>query len=229
MSKEKKEVFIPEQDPGYRSELIPLLIDKINAKSYLEIGLGDGEIFEEVNCLEKCGVDPQYNNHEYDKGTECEIKPTHQMTSDEFFAQNKKTFDIIFIDGMHEALYAERDINNSIPCLNEGGYIICHDMNPLTKEAQIVPRTQNYWNGDVWKAWVKIRQTNPNVSMSVISVDCGLGIIQKGSQKLLDTKGLEITYDNLEKHREEWLNLISLEDFLNQHGYTNLAIDKLNR
>lgn len=208
---------IPEQNPGYRSKLISLLIDKINAKSYLEIGLGDGEIFEEVNCLEKCGVDPQYGNHEYGKGTECEIKPTHQMTSDEFFAQNKKTFDIIFIDGMHEALYAERDINNSISCLNEGGYIICHDMNPLTKESQIVPRIQNYWHGDVWKAWVNIRQSNPNICMRVIPVDCGLGIIQKGSQKLLDIKGLDITYENLEKHREEWLNSISLEDFLNKN------------
>ena len=213
--KDKFKEFPPRNEhPGYRSKLIPLLINKINAKSYLEIGLGDGKIFKGVDCAEKYGVDPQYGNFEYDKGTKCQIKPTHQMTSDEFFKQNKKTFDVIFIDGMHEAEYAERDINNSISCLNEGGYIICHDMNPLTKESQIVPRIQNYWQGDVWKAWVNIRQSNPNICMRVIPVDCGLGIIQKGSQKLLDIKGLDITYDNLEKHREEWLNFISIEEFL---------------
>ena len=118
---------------------------------------------------------------------------------------------------MHDAEYVQRDINNSISCLNDGGCIICHDMNPLTKESQIVPRIQTQWHGDGWKAWVHFRQSDPNITMCVVEEDCGLGIIQKGSQKLLDTKGLEITYDNLEKHRQEWLNLISLEDFLNQH------------
>ena len=206
MNEEKKPLTNKKRRPEYRSKLISLLINKINAKFYLEIGLGDGRNFKGVDCAEKYGVDPR------------QIKPTHQMTSDEFFKQNKKTFDVIFIDGMHEAGYAERDINNSISCLNEGGYIICHDMNPLTKESQIVPRIQDYWHGDVWKAWVNIRQSNPNICMRVIPVDCGLGIIQKGSQKLLDIKGLDITYENLEKHREEWLNSISLEDFLNKHG-----------
>lgn len=200
-----------------RKQIIQKLIDKINAQSYLEIGLGSGDVFRSIECPKKYGVDPQFGNFLFEKGTECQIKPTHQMTSDEFFKQNKKTFDVIFVDGMHEAEYVERDINNSISCLNEGGYIICHDMNPLTKKSQIVPRMQVYWHGDCWKSWVNTRQTNPNVSMCVIAEDCGLGIIQKGSQKPLDTKGLDITYENLEKHREEWLNLISLEDFLNKN------------
>ena len=186
LTKNKMDIYIKKNAyPGYRSKLTSLLINKINAKSYLEIGLGSGEVFKGVDCSEKYGVDPQYGNFEYHKGIPCQIKPTHQMTSDEFFKQNKKTFDVIFIDGMHEAEYAERDINNSISCLNEGGYIICHDMNPLTKESQIVPRIQSYWHGDVWKAWVKIRQTNLNISMCVIREDCGLGIIQKGFQELL--------------------------------------------
>ena len=201
-----------------REVLIQRLINKINAQSYLEIGLGEGDVFRSIKCPTKYGVDPQYGNFEYEKGTRCEIKPTHQMSSDEFFAQNKKTFDVIFIDGMHEAGYAERDTNNAISCLNDGGYIVCHDINPLTKESQITPRIQTYWHGDVWKGWVNPRQTNPNISMCVIPEDCGLGIIQKGSQKLLDIKDLDITYENLDKYREKWLNLISLKEFLNKHG-----------
>lgn len=201
-----------------RANFIQRIIKKNNAQSYLEIGLGDGEVFQSIKCKNKYGVDPQFGNYEYHKGSECLIQPTHQTTSDEFFEQNKKTFDVIFIDGMHDAEYVQRDINNSISCLNDGGYIICHDMNPLTKKSQIVPRIQEAWHGDCWKAWINIRQTNPNISMCVIPEDCGLGIIQKGTQKLLDIKGLDITYENLEKHREEWLNLISLEEFLNKHG-----------
>jgi hypothetical protein len=199
-----------------RQNLIQHIIDHIDAQSYLEIGLGEGKVFKSINCKEKFGVDPQFGDYQFEKGSMCLTRPTHQMTSDEFFAQNKKTFDVIFIDGMHEAGYAERDINNSLSCLSDGGYIICHDMNPLTKESQIVPRIQSYWHGDVWKAWVKIRQTNLNISMCVIREDCGLGIIQKGFQELLDVEGVDITYENLEKNREEWLNLISLKDFLNK-------------
>jgi len=57
--------------------------------------------------------------------------------------------------------------------------------------------------------------------MCVIPQDCGLGIIQKGAQQLLNLNGLDVTYDNLEKNREEWLNLISLEVFLNKYKLQN--------
>ena len=198
-----------------RLQIIQKLIDKINAQFYLEIGLGDGRVFERVNCLEKYGVDPQFGNHEYHKGSACLIQPTHQMTSDEFFKQNKKTFDVIFIDGMHESEYVERDINNSLNALNDNGFVICHDMSPTSKNMQIVPRIQSEWTGDCWKAWVKIRSTNPNINMFVVDTDYGCGVIQKGSQKLLDVQGQELTYENLDKNREEWLNLINVNKFLN--------------
>lgn len=191
-----------------RAKIIQRLIEKIDAQSYLEIGIGDNKVFESIKCVNKVSVDPCISDGS------IHIKPTFKMTSDEFFQQNKKTFDVIFIDGMHQADYVQRDINNSLSCLNDDGYIICHDMNPLTKESQIVPRIQGYWHGDVWKAWVNIRQTNPNVTMCVITEDCGLGIIQKGSQELLDIKGLDVTYENLNKHRKEWLNLISINKFI---------------
>lgn len=196
-----------------RLDILQKIINKINAQSYVEIGLGSGDVFRGIKCPKKYGVDPQFGDYVFEKGTQCAIKPTHELTSDQFFEQNKETFDVIFIDGMHLAEYVERDINNSLACLNDDGYIICHDMNPLTKGSQIMPRIQESWHGDVWKGWVNIRQTNPNISMCVIPDNCGLGIIQKGSQKLLDVKGLDITYENLEKHREEWLNLVSIEEF----------------
>jgi hypothetical protein len=209
------------QEKINRLVLIQKLIDKIDAQSYVEIGLGEGDVFTNIKCPKKYGVDPQFGDFVFTKGSKCIIRPTHEMTSDQFFQQNKETFDVIFIDGMHEASYAERDINNSISCLNDGGYIVCHDMNPLTRESQIVPRSQIYWHGDAWKAWVNIRKTNPNITMCVIPQDCGLGIIQKGTQQLLNLNGLDITYDNLEKNREEWLNLISLEVFLNKYKLQN--------
>ena len=48
-------------------------------------------------------------------------------TSDEFFKNNTKIFDIIYIDGFHEAPQVYKDICNSWHCLNKNGIIICDD------------------------------------------------------------------------------------------------------
>ena len=48
-------------------------------------------------------------------------------TSDEFFLNNKEMFDIIYIDGWHEAPQVYKDINNSWNTLNINGIIICDD------------------------------------------------------------------------------------------------------
>ena len=82
-------------------------------------------IIDKINIKYKVGVDPCLEAHDRE--------PTFKLTSDDFFAKNKETFDIIFIDGLHESEQVERDINNSLLCLNQGGYIVCHDINP-TKE-----------------------------------------------------------------------------------------------
>lgn len=194
-----------------RQTLIQKLINKIDAQSYLEIGLGRGLTYKNINCKKIYGVDPKTGG--WDAGQECSVEPTHVMTSDQFFKQNTERFDVIFIDGLHEADTVERDINNALDCLNSEGYIVCHDMNPMSKKSQDVPRVQKSWHGDCWKAWVRIRQVNPDISMCVITADCGLGVIQRGSQELLDVNGLEIIYENLEPNRELWLNLISPEEF----------------
>ena len=46
-----------------------------------------------------------------------------KLTSDDFFKSNKETFDVIFIDGMHQTEYVLNDFNNSVKCLNDNGKI----------------------------------------------------------------------------------------------------------
>ena len=48
-------------------------------------------------------------------------------TSDKFFKNNNQKFDVIYIDGWHEANQVYKDINNSWDCLNVNGIIICDD------------------------------------------------------------------------------------------------------
>jgi len=114
-----------------RFNIINILGKYIKAKSYLEIGVANGTNFSKVNIENKLGVDPDPTS-----------KATIIDTSDSFFAKNDKYFDIIFIDGLHHKEQLEKDINNSLKFLNNNGYIICHDVLPLNKNMQEVPRTQ---------------------------------------------------------------------------------------
>jgi len=183
-----------------RTDIINYLIKKIDAKSYLEIGVREPQgNYNSIVCENKVAVDPV---------------PLGQgiiaLTSDAFFKENTETFDVIFIDGLHVADQVERDIINSLAVLNPGGYIICHDMNPTEELMQMVPiQTNGAWTGDCWKAWVKLRSEREDLSMFVLDTDYGVGVIQKGEQEKISLGGLNLTYSNLVSNRKEWLNLIN--------------------
>jgi len=206
-----------------RTDIINLLAEKIHATTYLEIGVRRRDYnFNKVNIANKTGVDP---------GREGYSEGTHEMTSDDFFEQNTQHYDIVFIDGLHEAHQVARDISNALMCLNNNGYIVCHDMNPVVEERQLScsdPRRQEYvlrerekgnpeyglWNGDCWKAWMKFRSRG-DLDMCVVDTDFGCGVISK-SLKCVKTVSIpdeHLTYHNLHTNRNEWLNLISVDQF----------------
>lgn len=201
-----------------RTEILNKLASTVNAETYLEIGVREHSInFDRINIKHKVGVDPCHEI--FDR------EPTFKLTSDDFFDKNTETFDIIFIDGLHESEQVERDINNSLLVLNQGGYIICHDINPTKeyrqftldnpKRREFVKKTKDTaWNGDCWKAFVKLRKERNDITMCTVDTDFGCGIISFGRQELLDIKEEDINYQNLDKKRKEWLNLISVDEFL---------------
>jgi len=179
-----------------RVDVINNLISQNKYKFYLEIGCDDNWCFDRIVVDHKVGVDPE-------KGG------TLRMTSDDFFSQNTEMFDIIFVDGLHHADQVYKDIENSVKILNPGGVILVHDVNPLDEGMQIVPRIQIAWTGDVWKAWVKLRQTRSDLNMYVVIPDqelVGLGVIRPGYQEILKVTE-ELTYENFTKNRTKWLNI----------------------
>jgi hypothetical protein len=106
-----------------RTELINSFIRRRQYRSYLEIGLGAGrENFDRVNCENKQAVDPAIGIG----------GPYSPVDSDTFFEQTTSTFDLIFIDGMHEESQVDRDIFNALTRLKPGGVIILHDCLPRT-------------------------------------------------------------------------------------------------
>jgi hypothetical protein len=197
--------LIPPHHRTSRTTILNTLIERHNYHSYLEIGQGHrGQNFGWINCRIKIGVDPNKT-----------LNAAYQMTSDEFFAINNDMFGLIFIDGLHHADQVERDIINALNVLNDNGTIVVHDCNPTTKEMQIVPlpRGQAAWTGDVWKTWVKLRATRPDLKMVVIDTDSGCGIIRRGSQKIIELPE-RLTYEALDKNREKFLNLVDVNFFL---------------
>ena len=149
-----REVIEQENSIVKRYDLTNYLIEQYNFVDYLEIGVAFGNCVRNVKVKNKDAVDPVV-----EVNVRCpEIN--YEMTSNEFFAlekiQNKK-YDVIFIDGLHETTQVDIDIQNSLKHLNEGGFILLHDCNPVSYESQLVPRQATAWNGDVWKSIVKLR------------------------------------------------------------------------
>lgn len=186
-----------------RTEIIKALIDKTKAKKYLEIGMGPGLNFASIECDYKICVDPTPT-----------VPVTFILTSDDFFKQNKEKFDVIFIDGLHWSEQVYKDIVNSLNVLNDGGYIICHDMNPHSEFIQRYPQPliESEWTGDCWKAWVKLRSERNDLNMCVVDTDYGCGVITKGKQILIKTLN-DLTWETLENDRANLLNLISIDEF----------------
>ena len=155
-------------------ETINYLIEKYNYKSYLEIGYDRGDCYNKINIEHKECCDISNIKNAY---PETEI--TYLMTSDELFERMPidKKYDIVFIDGMHNQYYLDRDIINSLKHLNPGGIILCHDVLPVnymyTSEYQI----GGMWHGDCWKSVPKLQDLNVEY-YTYDNNDCGLLMIK---------------------------------------------------
>ena len=187
-----------------RFEIINKIIQKKGFKSYLEIGCQSDVNFSKINIDNKIGVDPQSGG-------------THRMTSDKFFLENKNTFDLIFIDGLHIHEQVLKDIDNSLNFLNEGGVILLHDCLPAKIWHQTIPQTHSSWNGDVWKSIVKSR-TREDLDTYTIKADQGLGLILKRKNKDLLNENIDnfkgLKFKDYYIHHKKFMRLIDQNEVL---------------
>ena len=176
-----------------------------NFKSYLEIGCDDDYSFKKINVPEKIGVDP-YSGGNF-KGT-----------SDQFFSQNKKKFDCIFIDGLHEYDQVCKDLENSLNCINEKGIIFLHDALPANVHQQAVPRYKVIWNGDVWKSIVNYR-TRDDCDIVTCKIDHGVAIVRKIYNKdrlNINTKNFKsLKFKDFYNNYQKYLRVIEYDKILN--------------
>jgi hypothetical protein len=113
------------------NEVITTLAKSLRISAYLELGIDRCATIQKVKtAMPECyclGVDinVQNKNGEFDY---------FEGSTDHFFEQNEKTFDLIFIDADHSSLAAGKDLANSLKFLNEFGVIVMHDMDPAKDE-----------------------------------------------------------------------------------------------
>ena len=186
-----------------RSDIINKLISIKKYNSFLEIGCDKNSNFSNISISKKIGVDPNSGG-------------THKMTSDEFFQTNIESFDLVFIDGLHETSQVDRDIDNSLKFLNKNGLILLHDCLPKKIWHQVVPCIYPKWNGDVWKSIVKSR-TRKDINTYTIVADHGIGLIIKEKNNnilnLSQEKLKKLKFKDYFNNHNEFMNLISVEKF----------------
>ena len=198
----KEKVIYDFPQDFFRWDLIDYLIKKYDYKDYLEIGCDRDQLFSRIKLENKIGVDP------YSGGNV-------RKTSDDFFLENNKTFDLVFIDGLHTYAQVKKDILNSIKFLNINGIILVHDCLPDTMSKQAVPRYKMQWNGDVWKAIVDLRQS-PDLDIYTCEMDQGIGIIKKKNNTSilkLSTEIDKLKFKDYFDNYKEYMRVINLDEF----------------
>lgn len=107
-----------------------------HGRAYLEVGVAHGETFEAVNAEWRIGVDPwpDFAVDRLPKGVRFS-----RRTSDKFFERlpSHVRFDVIFLDGLHEAHQTMRDLRNALLHLSPRGVIVIDDTVPTDSVAAI--------------------------------------------------------------------------------------------
>ncbi|MDC0944282.1 class I SAM-dependent methyltransferase [Candidatus Pelagibacter sp.] len=198
----KEKVIYDFPQDYFRWDLIDYLIKKYDYKNYLEIGCDRDQLFSRIKLENKIGVDPHSGGN-------------IRKTSDEFFQENNKTFDLVFIDGLHTYAQVKKDILNSVKFLNTNGIILVHDCLPDTMSKQAIPRYKMQWNGDVWKAIVDLRQDH-NLDIYTCEIDQGIGVIKKNKNTSilkLSTEIDKLKFKDYFDNYKEYMRVINLDEF----------------
>lgn len=186
-----------------RISVLNLLINTFNLNNYLEIGCDKDLAFNSIFLDNKIGVDPIRGGNV-------------RSTSDDFFASNKKKFDLIFIDGLHEYTQARRDLVNSLAHSTDEAWIIFHDMFPRNAIEELTPcRTSGPWTGNVWKIAFDLLDVD-GIDFKLVLIDHGVLVIHKLKHdikvSLISPEASKLNFTNFFRDRD-YLPMINWSDF----------------
>jgi len=148
-----------------------------NAERYLEIGIEKGTTFENIQAADRWGVDPRPR---FDLGHLPDRVHVAVATSDAFFDLNpSKSFDVVFLDGLHTFEQTYRDLLNAFKvCPN--GPVLVDDVVPDSETSAIPNQKQSLqerarlglkgmgWHGDVFRVILCVGKHHPELSFRTI-------------------------------------------------------------
>jgi Methyltransferase domain len=158
-----------------RHELLAGLHEVLQPRTYLEIGVREG-LSLALSRTTSIGVDPAYA---VTREIRCDVHLV-RTTSDEFFARRHPlahfpvpVVDLAFVDGMHLAEYALRDVMNIERWCSPGSVIVVDDVLPRSVveggRGREGSAARGAWAGDVYKVTQTLRRHRPD--LVVLEVD----------------------------------------------------------
>lgn len=157
---------------------------KVNdSRSYLEVGVADGGTFLHIDFDLKHAVDPRFrfDTRIHETGT----TQFYETTSDDFFlyfAQKDRTYDLIFLDGLHTFEQTFRDFCSSQAHCHDNTIWLIDDVFPSDPFSAVSNETKSRrfrklqhgsgkgpWHGDVFKTVFAIHDFFPNLSFRTFS------------------------------------------------------------
>ena len=164
--------FVSHPEPTMsRHELLQVLHDRTQPRTYLEIGIRTGNSMA-LSRTRSIGVDPFFK---IDKPIQCDVQLI-KATSDDFFAGDNPLahfdgvpVDLAFIDGMHLSEFALRDFINIEPFMADTGVVVLDDVLPRNGLEAARDRKTEPWTGDVYKVVETLRRTRPDLVVLLVN------------------------------------------------------------
>lgn len=173
---------------------------KYNLNRYLELGIAQGETWNNVNCKMKEGVD---------SNPSVSFDNVVISTIDDYFKNLSEDikFDLVFIDACHEKHHVKNDFLNSFKHLSDNGIIVFHDINSWTEDAA---RPYNS-HGNCYEFWISLVDNYEKHTFTfegLGTVRDYVGIFFKNNLKQIDKSvfgDMEYGYEYLVNNREKYL------------------------
>lgn len=171
---------------GRKPQVINLFLGIFDApRSYLEIGVSYGHTLEAVVAEKRVAVDPFPMF-----AVESSLMPAgvtvHSTTSQQFFSRVEgHSYDVIYLDGSHEAVQTYVDTIYSLTLLRPAGVVVIDGARPWDrpsslpelessiKEKNAKGINHNAWFGDVYKGVSFLMKYHPELDVRIIGNSVG--------------------------------------------------------
>jgi hypothetical protein len=156
------------------------LVAGLGVRTYLEIGVSKGATFLQVDVPHRTGVDPALA---VDPALEIDATTVLvERSSDAFFAdlEPDRTFDLVFIDGLHTFDQTYRDLCNALAHAHVRTAILIDDTVPSDpwsalpnldrsmRMRRLAKAPGSPWHGDVYKVVAAIHSFHPSLDYRTI-------------------------------------------------------------